>query len=99
MYDSGVNIRVVDIFSLKPLDEQGLKKNIEEVGGKVIVVEEHYPEGGIRDAVCGALYASIKQLAHLCCKQVPGSAKPAEQLEMYGVSCSAIVEKAKAMLQ
>ena len=71
---------MVDIFSLKPLDEEGLKKNIEEVGGKVIVVEEHYPEGDIRDAVCGALYSSIKHLAHLCVRKVPGSAKPQEQL-------------------
>ena len=90
---------MIDIFSLKPLDEEGLKKNIEEVGGRVIVMEEHYPEGGIRDAVCGTLYASIKQLAHLCCRQVPGSAKPVEQLEMYGVSCSTVVDKVKEMLQ
>ena len=59
------------------------------------MVEEHYPEGGIRDAVCGALYNSIKQLAHLCVKKVPGSAKPQEQLELYQVDHNAIYAKVK----
>ena len=36
-------MRVLDIFSLKPIDSEGLKLNIEEVGGNVLVVEEHYP--------------------------------------------------------
>jgi transketolase len=70
----------LDIFSLKPLDEEGIRQNIEEVGGSVLFVEEHYPEGGIRDAVCGAVPGSIKRIEHLCVRQVPGSAKPEEQL-------------------
>jgi len=39
----GINVRILDIFCLKPLDVEGLKKNIQAVGGKVLVVEEHYP--------------------------------------------------------
>jgi transketolase len=85
----------LDIFSLKPLDVDGLRKNIEEVGGTVIVVEEHYPEGGIYDAVCGAVPTSIKRIAHLCVRKVPGSAKPDEQLEMHGVNHTAIYNKVK----
>lgn len=65
---------------MKPLDEEGIRQNIEEVGGSVLFVEEHYPEGGIRDAVCGAVAGSIKRIEHLCVRQVPGSAKPEEQL-------------------
>jgi transketolase len=65
---------------LKPLDVEGLKKNIEAVGGIVIVAEEHYPEGGVYDAVCGAVPGSIKRIEHLCVRRVPGSAKPDEQL-------------------
>jgi transketolase len=61
---------------LKPIDSEGLKKNIDEVGGKVIVVEEHYPEGGIYDAVCGTVPTSITKISHLCVRRVPGSAKP-----------------------
>lgn len=69
-------MRVLDIFSLKPLDVEGLKLNIEAVGGKVVIAEEHYPEGGIYDAVCGAVTNSIKTVAHLCVQRIPGSATP-----------------------
>jgi len=50
------------------------------VGGNVLVVEDHYPEGGVYDAVCGAVPTSIKRIEHLCVRRVPGSAKPEEQL-------------------
>jgi transketolase len=72
----GISIRILDIFSLKPLDIEALRKNIEEVAGKVIIVEEHYPEGGLYEAVCGAVPGSIKKIEHLCVRNVPGSAKP-----------------------
>lgn len=74
---------------------EGLRKNIEEVGGNVIVVEEHYPEGGIYDAVCGAVPTAIKRIAHLCVHKVPGSAKPEEQLEIHGVDRNAIYDKVR----
>ena len=89
---------MLDIFSLKPIDAEGLKTNIEAVGGNVLVVEEHYPEGGVRDAVCGAVPGSIKRVEHLCVRDVPGSATPDEQLEIHGVNSEAIVSKVKFML-
>jgi len=58
----------------------GLRKNIDEVKGQVIVVEEHYPEGGVHDAVCGVVATSLRRIEHLCVREVPGSAKPEEQL-------------------
>lgn len=91
-------MRVLDIFSLKPLDAEGLKLNIEAVGGKVVIAEEHYPEGGIYDAVCGAVTTSIKSVAHLCVRRVPGSAKPDEQLEIHGLNHTAIYNKVKELL-
>ena len=45
---SGVNVRVVDIFSVKPVDTETLKQCAEETKGNILVVEDHYPEGGIR---------------------------------------------------
>ena len=83
---------------MKPLDVEAIQKNIEEVGGNLLVVEEHYPEGGIRDAVCGAVPASIKRVEHLCVRNIPGSAKPDEQLEIHGVNHAAIYSKVKEML-
>ena len=90
---------MIDIFSLKPLDTEGLRTNIEAVGGNVIFVEEHYPEGGIRDAICGAIPSSIKKYEHLCVREIPGSAKPEEQLAIHKVDHSAIYDKVKEMLQ
>lgn len=89
---------MLDIFSLKPLDVEGLKKNIEEAHGLVIVVEEHYPEGGVHDAVCGAVAASIKRVEHLCVRTIPGSAKPEQQLEIHGLDHTAIYNKVKEIL-
>lgn len=43
-----VPIRVVDIFSIKPLDSETIIKNAAETEGRILVVEDHYPEGGIR---------------------------------------------------
>ena len=43
----GINIRIVDIFSIKPIDEELLKKCVDETNGLMLVVEDHYEEGGI----------------------------------------------------
>ena len=83
-------MRVVDIFSLKPLDVKGLIENIERCQGKVVGAEEHYPEGGLYEAVCGGALGSIKSIRHLCVHRVPGSAKPQEQLEIHGLDSKAI---------
>ena len=45
-----------------------------------MIAEEHYPEGGLYEAVCGATLGHIKSVRHLCVNRVPGSAKPQEQL-------------------
>ena len=45
---SGVSVRVVDIFSVKPVDAETLRKCTEETKGNILVIEDHYPEGGIR---------------------------------------------------
>jgi transketolase len=86
----GISVRVIDIFSLKPLDNAGLIENIAQCSGKVVVAEEHYPEGGLYEAVCGAALGSIKMIRHLCVHRVPGSAKPQEQLEIHGLDNKAI---------
>lgn len=62
------------------MDVEGLIANIDATHGKVVVAEEHYPEGGLYEAVCGAALTHIKAIRHLCVHRVPGSAKPQEQL-------------------
>lgn len=50
----GIKVRVVDLFSLKPFDKEGVRQSIKECGGKAIVAEEHYEAGGAYEAVCGS---------------------------------------------
>lgn len=47
---------------MKPLDIEGIRKNVEEANGNVIVVEEHYEAGGAYEAVCGAAPGAIKKI-------------------------------------
>merc|ERR1719423_280237 len=49
--EAGVNVRVMDPFTIKPLDIQAVQDNAAACNGRVITVEDHYPEGGIGDAV------------------------------------------------
>ena len=94
----GINCRVLDLISLKPLDVDGIQKAIEACNGNALIVEEHYPEGGACDAVCSAAVGLIKKLGHLCVRKVPGSAKPAEQLELQGLDSSSIAAKIRLQL-
>lgn len=91
-------VRVIDIFSLKPLDKDGLKTSIEECNGNVVVVEDHYQAGGAYEAICGAMPTSIKRVRHLYVKVVPGSAKPSEQYQIHGLDAKTIVERVKEII-
>lgn len=80
---------------MKPFDVEGVKKNIEECSGRVIVVEEHYDAGGAYEAVCGSAAAEIKRIGQMCVTKIPGSAKPTEQLEIQNLDAVSIVKKVK----
>ena len=77
---AGINIRVLDLFTVKPIDVDGLLKNAKEAGGLILTVEEHYKEGGIHDAVCSALGTSGLSVHGIYVTKIPGSATPEEQL-------------------
>lgn len=95
----GVNIRVIDPFTLKPLDKDTILTNAKQTGGKIITVEDHYEWGGLGDAVAGALSEErdicIKKLA---VSEVPRSGKPAELMDKYGISAACIVKAVQSMI-
>ncbi|XP_031833016.1 transketolase-like protein 2 isoform X1 [Nomia melanderi] len=97
---AGVNVRVIDPFTIKPLDAQLIVKNAKEVGGKVVTVEDHYAEGGLGDAVLSAVALErniiVKKLAVL---EVPRSGPPTALLEKYGISASKIVAAVQEVLK
>lgn len=95
----GVNIRVIDPFTIKPIDAELIRSNAKETGGKIITVEDHYPEGGLGEAVCSAVACcrdiTVKKLA---VQEVPRSGKSAELLEKYGISANCIVKAVNQIL-
>jgi len=89
----GVNIRVIDPFTIKPIDIAAIRENAAACGGRILTVEDHYPEGGIGDAVLDAV-ADLRNVVvkKLAVNAVPRSGPPMELLEMFGISASCIVK-------
>ncbi|XP_064604734.1 transketolase-like [Liolophura sinensis] len=95
----GINARVIDPFTIKPIDAQTIMTAAGQTGGKIVTVEDHYPEGGIGEAVAGALSECpnvvIKRLA---VPRIPRSGKSAELMEMFGISSNCIVKAVQELL-
>jgi transketolase len=96
----GIAARVADLYSVKPMDAETLVSSARATGGRLVVVEDHYPEGGIGEAVMEALSeagASFK-LTHLAVRGLPGSGKPEELMEAAGISVEQVVVATRHLL-
>ena len=95
----GIHCRVIDPFTLKPLDEQLIIDSVKTTGGKVITVEDHYPEGGLGEAVAGALDGEVAMhMERLHVDRIPRSGEPDELLDMFGIDAKHIVAAAKKLV-
>src|SRR3954465_16057990 len=97
--EEGVSARVVDLYSVKPIDEEGLRAAVEATGGRVVTVEDHWPEGGLGEAVLSAPADGFEGTLHftkLAVSELPTSGKPAELLAAAGIDAKAIAEAARA---
>ncbi|KAG8447920.1 hypothetical protein GDO86_015148 [Hymenochirus boettgeri] len=93
----GINIRVIDPFTIKPLDAATIVSNGKATGGHIITVEDHYKEGGIGEAVSAAVAGEPGfTVQSLSVSGVPRSGKPTELLEMFGISAKCIVEAVRS---
>ncbi len=90
----GIFVRIIDAYSVQPLDSKTILKAAKETKN-IIVVEDHYPAGGLGEAV-SSLGIPI---THLCIKDLPRSGKSEELMEMYGISANQIVKKVKELLK
>ncbi|MEJ2671940.1 MAG: transketolase [Deltaproteobacteria bacterium] len=90
----GINIRVIDLYSVKPVDKATLLAAAQATKG-LITVEDHYPAGGIGEAVLGALAPEPVKVYSLAVTKKPRSGKPAELLDFEEISRSAIVKLVK----
>ena len=89
---SGTNIRVIDLYSVQPVDKASLIAAGKATGGVIITVEDHYAAGGIGDAVAEAVASAGLTVTRIAVREIPRSGKPEELLERFGISATHIVE-------
>ncbi len=92
----GIAIRVIDAYSVQPIDRAGLIAAGKATGGRLIVVEDHYAQGGLGDAVSEAVWDQGFTVQRLAVREIPRSGGPEELLDRYGISASAIAAQVVA---
>jgi transketolase len=94
---AGKSIRVVDLYSLQPIDAATLLRCAKDTHGRVITVEDHYAAGGIGDAVAAAVAPGGFTVHRLAVREIPRSGKPEELVDRYGISARHIVRAVGAI--
>jgi transketolase len=94
---SGTALRVIDLYSVSPVDRDALLRAGRATGGRLITVEDHYAAGGIGDAVAAAVADAGLTVHRLAVREIPRSGKPEELLDRFGISARHIVEAVRAV--
>lgn len=95
---AGIDVRILDLYSVVPIDVQTLQQSAKATHGRVLTVEDHYLHGGIGDAVLSALASEGIKVYKMGIQQIPHSGKPDQLIDHYGISARAIVEKVKQLV-
>lgn len=97
---AGINARVLDPFTVKPIDAAAIISNAKQCGGRIVTVEDHYPEGGLGEAVLSAVALErdivVKKLA---VPRVPRSGPPEVLLNLFEIDASNIVKAVKEIVK
>jgi transketolase len=96
----GVSARVIDLYSIKPIDTETLQAAAEATG-RIVTVEDHVPEGGVGDAVLAAL-AEVDEhprVVKLAVREMPRSGKPEELLHAYGIDAESIATAVRQLVK
>jgi transketolase len=97
----GISARVIDLYSVKPIDAGTLTEAVAATGGRLVVAEDHHPQGGLGSAVVDALTeAGPAELSvvHLAVREMPGSGTSAELLDAAGINASHIAAAARSLV-
>jgi transketolase len=94
-----INARVIDLYSIKPIDAATLRHAARDTG-RLVIAEDHRPEGGISEAVLAALAdaGAAARVERLAVRAMPASASPAEQLQIAGIDAAAIAQAARRLV-
>ncbi len=98
LFSEGIHIRVIDAYSLQPIDVATLVAAGKATKGRIITVEDHYPSGGLGDAVSEAVASAGFAVRRLAVREIPRSGQPEELLDRYGISAKHIVEAVRKLL-
>jgi transketolase len=95
--DEGISARVVDCYSVKPIDADTLRA----AGTPIVTVEDHWAEGGLGEAVLAALADAEERprVVMLAVRELPHSGKPAQLLEAAGIDAGHIADAARELAQ
>jgi transketolase len=98
--EEDIGARVIDLYSIKPIDTETLQAAAEATG-RIVTVEDHYPEGGVGDAVLAALAENGERarVVKLAVTDMPHSGKPAELLAAFGIDADGIAKAARQLVR
>jgi transketolase len=97
----GINVRVIDLYSVKPVDVDTLRRAARDTGGRLLVAEDHYPHGGIGAAVMEALAQDPQppRVVHLAVRGLPTSGTSEELLTAAGINTADILAAARSLVR
>jgi transketolase len=99
LLNEGITVRVIDAYSLQPIDKLTLVAAGHQTGGRIVTVEDHYPVGGLGDAVSEAVSSDGMGVERLAVRAVPRSGGSAELLKRFGISADGIAEAVRRQLR
>jgi transketolase len=97
----GIAIRVIDLYCVKPLDGKAIAEQVRATAGKLVTVEDHYPQGGLGEGVVAELLeagAAPNRYRRLAVEGMPHSGKPEELVDAFGISARHIVEAVRGIV-
>jgi transketolase len=96
---SGIAVRVIDLYSIVPIDSTTLLDSARATRGGILTVEDHYAHGGLGDAVLSAVGTEGIKVHKLAVRAIPHSGKPDELVDHFGIGARSIVEAAKQIIK
>jgi transketolase len=101
LWEEGIQARVIDCYSIKPIDDAALAAAAAATSGRMVIAEDHHPEGGLGSAVADALLATgvtNLSLARLAVRGLPGSGSGSELLAWAGLDADHIAAAARKLM-
>ena len=95
----GIAVRVIDLYSIAPIDRTTLLDSARATQGRILTVEDHYAHGGLGDAVLSAVGTEGVKVHKLAVRAIPHSGKPEELIDHFGIGTRSIVDAATQIVK